>query len=343
MANPPEPSNSHNKIAAYIGLIPTFDGLTEPDFFFNTIDDIAKLGAWDAREKLIVAKARLRNLALEHLTNSFELKNETNYEKFKKQFLDFFSQKSTLSAKQQDFSACKQLSEETIKQYAFRIKNYGQKFLNVGDSSSSEVKQMVDRVLLSKFISGLPRDSKLFVLNKGPQSFDDAVQMAETHELNAKFLAEDEINTASVSNTNSKALLDLIASQQNEFSKMMDTVTKKLNALSCQKREHSNCAKHYGQRSDFQSRRSTKDVKPFVRMNEPVDGRFSPRASRQYSNVRKATAYNPFTCRNPEWGRKETFNQHNLGEGRFQRKSHQHNQQFSTFRRGYSNDVSKND
>ena len=94
--------NSPNRIAGYQSLIPFYESEDQDiSYFFRTIDEIGKIGGWSPEEKLVVAKSKLRNAALQHLISSENLKYETDYDKFKKQ-----EKIIKIAEKQKEFELC---------------------------------------------------------------------------------------------------------------------------------------------------------------------------------------------------------------------------------------------
>jgi len=246
-------TNSLNRIAGYQSLLPVFDGNSNAEFFFKTLDEIANIGGLSPEEKLIVAKSKLRDNALEFLTNSVTLKNETNYDNFKKILIDYFTEKTSLASDQQQFSNCKQLPDESVKRFASRVNNSAHKFLGIQNTNSDEVKTLIDRTKLAKFLEGLKDAFKHNVLTKDPSSFEEAVRFAALKELNSNYLATNSANAVNTSQSDTKFILDVLSSQNAQFKEAIQQLSRELKAMSRQSVQQQNPSIHrtYAQRRSY--------------------------------------------------------------------------------------------
>lgn len=186
--NPPD-QTIFNKLPGFQALIPQFDSSSTvtPKYFLDILESITTAAKCAPEEKLMVLKSRIRGDALTHIINSPDLSQESNYPEFKKKFLAYFDTPVSLATRQQQFSNCRMLPNESVKIYAARVANATQKFFGNIDTNNTQVKALLEQTKLSKFIDGLASDFKRPVLTKDPQTFQEAlnfVEMLQTNEAN---------------------------------------------------------------------------------------------------------------------------------------------------------------
>lgn len=170
-----------NTIAGYLGLLNSFSG-SEPsypaEYFLQSIEEIGRIAEWADTEKLIVLKAKLKGRAAEFLANSPELREERNYERFKTEFLRHFKNEFPLTYHLQNFTGCRQKPNESVKDFASRVKNAAFGFLQGANFNSPDVERLADRTKLSQFLAGLNPKIQKHVLNHDPQDLATAIKFA---------------------------------------------------------------------------------------------------------------------------------------------------------------------
>lgn len=211
------PSSANNvlqKLAGFQSVIPQFDNITAvtPHYFIETLENITSLANSSDAEKLLILKSRIRGDPLTHIINSPDFSNETNYDEFKRKFLDYFATKTCLATRQQQFSNCRMNADEPVKQYAARVANCTLKFLGDINLANAEVKSLFEQTKLSKFLDGLLPQYKQAALTRDPQNFQDAVNFVELLQANESYFPTPTIQN--IQNTTT-----------NDFSKLLETHT----------------------------------------------------------------------------------------------------------------------
>lgn len=203
LANTAAPNNVFQKLAGFQSLIPEFDNISAvtPQYFLDSIENITAMVHSSDQEKLIILKSRLRGDPLTHIINSPDFANETNFNDFKAKFLDYFTTKTSLATRQQQFSHCRMSANEPAKIYASRVANSTLKFLGDVNLSNPDVKSLFEQTKLSKFIDGLLPQYKQSVLTKDPQTFQEALNFVELLQANEAYFPQTGVHNIQNSQT----------------------------------------------------------------------------------------------------------------------------------------------
>jgi len=172
-----------------------FDG--EPDncrFFFQQLDEVALISGWSNTQKLAVLKSRLKGNALSFFLSDNDLNSCRDYELVKQKLTDYFSSDLGLAEAQIAFNSIRQWTNEPVKAFAHRLLLASNNFLGSPQITTPEIKNMMDKVRLSKFVSSVLPQLQSDVLKLNPQSFEEAVKIASNSQRAHDMLEKFQIN-----------------------------------------------------------------------------------------------------------------------------------------------------
>lgn len=180
-----------------IYMVPIFKGdstLGASDYF-DKIDSIAKLGRWEDSQKLAVAKLRMEGRSESYVRANFRVKSISNYTEFVQEIVREFRDVDNLSVDMARFNACVQLPGESVRVYADNIQLLGSKTIAMSgkpdDAERDEIlNSVLQKSLISQFLSGIRGDSKRFVLSrcKNSKTFEEVVSVALEEEQNERLM-----------------------------------------------------------------------------------------------------------------------------------------------------------
>jgi len=196
--------------------------------FFNQFDDLAKLSNWNSNERLTILKSRLRGNALSYLLSDNELSESKDYNFVKSKLVEFFSQESGLAEKQLNFANCKQWANEPVKNFAHRLLLASNNYLGDSVVVTKETKNILDKLRLSKFVSALLPELQSDVLKANPNSFEEAVRVAQNSQM-----AQETMTKLRVNNLNSNGFVNGPHRKivDNDMASRMEALTLEVNNL----------------------------------------------------------------------------------------------------------------
>ena len=200
--NQPPPAMAKN--TNYINLIGTFEGESaqECTFFFDQIDEIAKVSNISEQEKVMIVRAKLRGRALSFLINDPTLSSLKNYDQIKTAFTNYFSENNDLTSNQLKFNNIKQLEGESVKDLAHRIMIASHNYLGISEAIiNEETKKNLDKLRLAKFVSALNNQLQTEVIKSNPTSFKQAITIAGNLQNALNTIAHIRINNLLEDNT----------------------------------------------------------------------------------------------------------------------------------------------
>lgn len=217
---------SANKIAGYQSLVGIFDGelFSNVEYFFANLEETGKIAQWNDAEIVAVLKSKLKGPALQFFINDPELLQETDFKKIKEKLTQFYSQKTTLSHRQQLFSNCRQNPGESVRSFSTRVSNLTINYFGLENSSKSEVAPIINQTKLAKFLEGLSPALKKLALTRNPNTFEEAVNQATLDELNSQHMTENETVNACTAKPSAQGVntqLSEILASQAELSKQV--------------------------------------------------------------------------------------------------------------------------
>lgn len=185
----------------FSNLIPPFDGDKETTtFFFSQFDQISEMAGWDEHEKATILKAKCTGAARQFLILDTDLINCNVYTQVKNKFQDHFTKKQSLIELNLQFANMAMREHESVRDFAERIKRAGTQFMGASNVISQEASQMLDKILLTKFIEGILPELQREVVLKGPDNFNEAVETALKCQSASEMFARLRINAVGVNN-----------------------------------------------------------------------------------------------------------------------------------------------
>lgn len=217
MATPPDPSA--NMISGYISLLPIFKGDSTPPTiidFFILFEEIAALAQWNSSQKLILAKSRCRDAALQYLLDSVDVKSVTDFVQFKTLMIERFRERVPVGQRMQEFLTCIQKGTEPVAQFATRLKKFSthlepQLAEKISPEARAASRKVIESLLLGQFLAGIKPSIRRFVLAQNPPTLDKAIEVATQEEVNdsitrqiARIRLVDQAEPEDGANTNSE-------------------------------------------------------------------------------------------------------------------------------------------
>lgn len=186
------PETAANLITGYVALLPIFKGDGSPpaiNDFFILFEEIADLAQWNSSQKLILAKSRCRDVALQFMLDSEDVKSIIEFADFKSIMMEHFKQRVPIGQRMQEFLACIQQESESIPQFATQIKKFSAYLApqlpeQAGIEVKNAAKTTIDSLLLGQFLTGISPSIRRFVLAQNPLTLDKAVEVATQEEVN---------------------------------------------------------------------------------------------------------------------------------------------------------------
>ncbi|GFV57867.1 retrovirus-related Pol polyprotein from transposon 17.6 [Trichonephila clavipes] len=180
-----------------IDLIPMYDGGESLGIrrFLEIINDVANLIKWSNAEKVTILKLKLAGIAEEFFLSDPTHSHLTEYNDIARVLIPRFERTVPLSTRLQLFSSCIQGSIESVQEFAARINKLGTQIFQLSNSAQNmQVRNANDQLLQSRFISGLRKDIRRFVLARDPINFEESINAALIEEQNVKLnqIANDE-------------------------------------------------------------------------------------------------------------------------------------------------------
>lgn len=180
-------------------LIKQFTG--KPDcsieLFFEELENFAAINDWPKGKMLVtIAQNRCTQDAEAYLKNNADIRRIEDYEEFKKAMRRKFMPKLTYNKLDEELSACIQGQNESISDYAGRIRTIRRKYSEL----IGKVDVGVDGIILTKFLLNMKAEYKQFVKRRDPKTLEQAIEFAEFEES----IAEKEPVKASVTSIRSQ-------------------------------------------------------------------------------------------------------------------------------------------
>lgn len=173
------------KIEVLVNMIPKFDGnkLTFYDFLDNC--DLANsLAHNDIKQILLtIIKSKIFGNARALIRN----REFDSWEELRSHLVETYSDRRSRAQWQLELSLCKQLQNESVTAYAYRIENCLVRLTNSLDSSLSNTERQANVKLirdqaLTTFLLGLNKDLNMIIKAQKPLTLEDAISMALAEE-----------------------------------------------------------------------------------------------------------------------------------------------------------------
>lgn len=180
-------------------LMGNYDGDAETcKFYFEQFDNIAEMANLDEKQKVTILKSKLTGAARKFLIADPELVLTSSYSKIKAKFLEFFTEDSSLVDLNMKFGQLRMRENERVKDFSERLRIAGVQFIGGNALISAETNEMFDKILLSKFLEGLVPELQRDVILKSPESFREAVTIANKIQLASDMFAKMRINAVTL-------------------------------------------------------------------------------------------------------------------------------------------------
>jgi hypothetical protein len=149
--------------------------------FFETIDEAAEMGRLSTKDKLRLARLKIRGTAKSFYSTQLELKgDDVEYADFKAAFIQIFKDKQTDQYNYTRLQNASQERDDSPEIYLDRLRKLGQRTVQqTGDPVEQAIlNREADKILLAAFINGLSGVPGKQVRLQMPGTIDKAVNMA---------------------------------------------------------------------------------------------------------------------------------------------------------------------
>lgn len=179
-----ESSTTPGNIFMFANFIPVFDGKHPIQDFLQELDETAKMAGWTDDITIKVAKTKFKGHPETVLRQNVDLRSCTTMKDFKKKATEAFTTESRpMSIRLQDVMTCVQMPNESINDYADRLRTLGKQLTEY--DSTTQTKTLKDQTLCAQFIKGLRGPmTRRIVLSQKPNSFAEALELARAEERN---------------------------------------------------------------------------------------------------------------------------------------------------------------
>ncbi|XP_023212871.1 uncharacterized protein LOC111615673 [Centruroides sculpturatus] len=166
-------------VTGYLGMIPMFsssptDSVTIEQFF-DILEEVSSIAGWDNGTRLVVAQSRLKNEPFKLLMDLRAVYGK-DYVRIKTALVCSLHRPTTSEGNTlKDFISIRQRRSETVGEYKVCLCIAFEKMI----CSNPHMATLRDEMLRSQFVQGLTLELRMKLLERDPQSFDSAVEVAE--------------------------------------------------------------------------------------------------------------------------------------------------------------------
>lgn len=161
--------NGAPTVAGFAGFLSTSSGDGKGptvEAFVKQINVAARLGRWTDCHKYFITRSKCKGIAAEFLEGlDDEEEEEPTYAGLKLALEERFKKIESVTVKYQKFYGIKMKQDETVAEYAARIKKASR---DIALGREGNVPRIKDEMLTAQFIAGLTFKFKEHVLNKKP-------------------------------------------------------------------------------------------------------------------------------------------------------------------------------
>lgn len=225
-------NNQRPSTYEFLSLLPSYSGNEDLSVkqFLKKIDEVSKLSNWSETEKITITKLKLTDAAAAYVNSESRINDQSTFEEISQFLIKRFDKHIPLASHLQNFSVCKQKENESVKEFASRLSQHASSILSHDGAVSAEVMQAHDRMIQAKFTSGLRPDIQRLVLSKSPSSFEHAVDIAASEEMNDKIFHDSQVQCTPTEND--KLINLLVHEIQNLNTSIKDMQSNSVNNLS---------------------------------------------------------------------------------------------------------------
>lgn len=201
--------------------ISNFEGSKSQDieYFIESFEQMAAVTKIPDNLKILLLKTKLSGYAKQVLMHSKNLREEQNFEDFKKKLIESFKTQKSFAEAQHSFTNLKQKASQSVQEFAKQFNLEASKFLSLsGHSNKIGAAELLNTIKLSKFIQAIRSDVAFELEKLGPSNFDEALNQAIKIEMALNNKRHETNNINSKQNDQSvQNLFDLASQQQSEI------------------------------------------------------------------------------------------------------------------------------
>lgn len=219
--------------------LPTFSGAEgeNVEFFLKQINDVSALEKWSDTKKLLLIRLNCKEKALDFISNDPLASQASSAVSLQDQLRQKFIKKQTFAELQTNFSNIAQKPSQSVKQLAENIDQAANKYLNINNSADQQIRDLGEKIKLSKFFEALRNDIRIEVKKQNPKSFSQAIELAT----NIENALNDPL--CQVNNTSSIEINTLIQSQIETNKRIME-ISNQINEIKNPNREINNIVRN---------------------------------------------------------------------------------------------------
>ena len=191
--NPPVKTENSTLSTSAMDAIPKYDGTSKIDDFLDTVDASAVFFGLTPVQTKYLVMIKLTGKAKEFLNSHLALKRDGSWQQLRDGLKSRFQERPPLGHADNKFQNCKQQTKESVIDFSERLRGYGVKTVKYGDDEQRNhfLSDCLRKDFLRIFLAGLNEDVRRSVLMAEPQTFEDAIFLAEKAERVEKALKVD--------------------------------------------------------------------------------------------------------------------------------------------------------
>lgn len=220
---PVDTNQNVSNIALIQTWIPIFDGLSPvtPKYLIDSVERLTKDINIPDIQKIQLVISKIKGEPLSKIINNVDLIHSTQFQTFKAEFLDFFSESDSLLLRQLALDACKQKDDEDIKSYAVRLTQAARNFFGEIDIKNEETRRIYDQTRLARLIEGVLPSYKLQLLTKDVKTFEEAIKFIQLLQANRQLIDSQAIcaikTAQNIQTDHTQQLIQNLERQMNEL------------------------------------------------------------------------------------------------------------------------------
>ncbi|KAG8189894.1 hypothetical protein JTE90_018675 [Oedothorax gibbosus] len=183
---------SHNapNIAVIQTWIPVYDGLSPvtPKYLIDSVERLTKDTTIPDLQKIQLVISKIKGEPLAKIITNIDIIQATQFQNFKEEFLDFFSENDSLLLRQLNLNECKQKVDEDIKSFGVRLTQATRQFFGNIDIEKEDTKKIFDQTRLARLIDGVLPAYKLQLLTKDVKNFEEAIKFIQLLQANRQLI-----------------------------------------------------------------------------------------------------------------------------------------------------------
>jgi hypothetical protein len=165
---------------ANFALVATLPPLNEKNIneFFSTLENMAALAEWTDVQSLRIAFLKLEGAARSYISSIQLTETIQTLEILKSKLNSHFRRPGDMASSLQSLHACRQGSNELVRDFASRLETKVRSTLNAPHSKDTVTPTFVQQFLLSLFKEGVQPHIKSHLVINNPPTFEEATELA---------------------------------------------------------------------------------------------------------------------------------------------------------------------